>query len=238
MNLQEQIIKVLKEEAHELKKNSVKDSLRKLIDDEVLSGALQYVGGVNNLVKILYDGDIMKFYEETGFTPIRISSDPNLHIDDLIVQKLDLPSFRFAGKDGKHLGEFSRTSGGITYKFYAHLYPITYNSGQKMWRVVGQSGDYGFGYSFITKKNMLGKSHTTATKQKISDSWVGRDLQSYANSQSHRRKKVIQYSLSGDIIKVWDSVTSAVKYNGQSVCDVIYGRQKTAYGCVWKLLED
>jgi group I intron endonuclease len=87
-------------------------------------------------------------------------------------------------------------------------------------------------------KNMLGKSHTTATKQKISDSWVGRDLQSYANSQSHRRKKVIQYSLSGDIIKVWDSVTSAVKYNGQSVCDVIYGRQKTAYGCVWKLLED
>ena len=171
MNLQEHIRRVLKEEAHELKKNSVKDSLRKLIDDEGLSGALQYVGGTNNLVKILYDGDIMKYYEETGFTPISITSDPNLYIDDLIVQKLDLPSFRFAGKDGKHLGEFSRTSGGITYKFYAHLYPITYNSGQKMWRVVGQSGDYGFGYSFITKKNTLGKRARKQIYQQVIDKY-------------------------------------------------------------------
>lgn len=176
MNLQEQIIKVLKEEAHELKKNSVKDSLRKLIDDEGLSGALQYVGGANNLVKILYDGDIMKYYEETGFQTIRITSDPNLYIDDLIVQKLDLPSFRFAGKDVKHLGEFSWTSGGITYKFMGVLTPVTYHSGQKMWRVVGRSGDYGFGYSFITKKNTLGKRARKQIFQQVIDKY---DLNQY-----------------------------------------------------------
>jgi hypothetical protein len=34
------------------------------------------------------------------------------------------------------------------------------------------------------------------------------------------------------------SKTSAVKHNGRSVCDAIYGRQKTAYGYVWKIQED
>lgn len=87
-------------------------------------------------------------------------------------------------------------------------------------------------------KNMLGKVHSDKTKIKISKSWQGRNLQKYSEGQSHRRKKVIQFSLTGEIVKIWDSITSAVKNNGQSVCDAIYGRQKTAHGYVWKIQEE
>jgi hypothetical protein len=159
-----------------LNESIVKDQVKQLIDDEGLAGAIEYIGGADNLIKILYDGDISQYYEETGFTPIRISSEPNLFIDDLIVQKLNLPSIKFMGKDMKDLGEFSWTTNGHTYKFNAQLYPITYNSGQKIWRVVGQAGDYGFGYSYITKKNTLGKRARTQIFNQIIDKY---DLQEY-----------------------------------------------------------
>ena len=159
-----------------LNESIIKDQVKQLIDDEGLAGAIEYIGGADNLIKILYDGDISQYYEETGFTPIRISSEPNLYIDDLIVQKLNLPSFRFVREDAKHLGEFSWSTNGHTYKFNAQLYPITYNSGQKIWRVVGIAGDYGFGYSYITKKNTLGKSARTQIFNQIIDKY---DLQKY-----------------------------------------------------------
>ena len=159
-----------------LNESIVKDQVKQLIDDEGLAGAIEYIGGADNLIKILYDGDISQYYEETGFTPIKISSEPNLYIDDLIVQKLNLPSIKFIGQNMKDLGEFSWTTNGRTYKFNAQLYPITYNSGQKKWRVVGQAGDYGFGYSYITKKNTLGKRARTQIFNQIIDKY---DLQKY-----------------------------------------------------------
>jgi hypothetical protein len=159
-----------------LNESIVKDQVKQLIDDEGLAGAIEYIGGADNLIKILYDGDISQYYEETGFTPIKISSEPNLYIDDLIVQKLNLPSIKFIGQNMKDLGEFSWTTNGRTYKFNAQLYPITYNSGQKKWRVVGQAGDYGFGYSYITKKNTLGKRARTQIFNQIIDKY---DLQEY-----------------------------------------------------------
>jgi hypothetical protein len=159
-----------------LNESIIKDQIKQLIDDEGLAGAIEYIGGADNLIKILYDGDISQYYEETGFTPIKISSEPNLYIDDLIVQKLNLPSIKFIGQNMKDLGEFSWTTNGSTYKFNAQLYPITYNSGQKKWRVVGQSGDYGFGYSYITKKNTLGKRARTQIFNQIIDKY---DLQKY-----------------------------------------------------------
>jgi hypothetical protein len=48
-----------------LKESRIKDQLRQLIDDEGLEGAMGYVGGTDNLIKILYDGDINQYYEET-----------------------------------------------------------------------------------------------------------------------------------------------------------------------------
>ena len=159
-----------------LNESIIKDQIKQLIDDEGLAGAVEYIGGADNLIKILYDGDISQYYEETGFTPIKISSEPNLYIDDLIVQKLNLPSIKFIGQNMKDLGEFSWTTNGHTYKFNAQLIPRDLYSGQKIWRVVGQSGDYGFGYSFITKRNTLGKRARTQIYNQIIDKY---DLQEY-----------------------------------------------------------
>jgi hypothetical protein len=157
-------------------RDSMREDLRDLTNDVGLVTALKAVGGVNNYIKILYDGDITQYFRETGFPPIRISSEPNLYIDDLIVQKLNLPSIRFIGKDMKDLGEFTWNSGG-TYKFHAQLIPmVALHSGQKTWRVVGQSGDYGFGYYFITKRNTLGKRARRQIFQQIIDKY---NLNSY-----------------------------------------------------------
>lgn len=176
MNLQESIRRIIREETDEPQINTVKQSLQKMVDEDGIGVASEFVGGADNLIKILYNGNIMKYYEETGFRPIRVSQEPNLYIDDLIVQKLNLPSNRFMGKDMKDLGEFSWTSAGGTYKFYANLMPIGLHSGQKVWRVVGQSGDYGFGYSYITKRNTLGKRARTQIFNQIMDKY---DLQKY-----------------------------------------------------------
>ena len=157
-------------------RDSMREDLKDLTNDVGLVTALKAVGGVRNYIKILYDGDINQYYKETGFPPIRLTIDPNLNIDDLIVQKLNLPSIRFSGQDMKDLGEFSWTTNGHTYKFNAQLIPRDLYSGQKIWRVVGQSGDYGFGYSFITKRNTLGKRARTQIYNQIIDKY---DLQEY-----------------------------------------------------------
>jgi hypothetical protein len=87
----------------------------------------------------------------------RISSEPNLYIDDAVVQILDLPDFNFSRRGEKDLGTFKWTRSGMSYRFKAVIHPITYEGGNKMWRVIGTSGDSGFGYSWITKRNTLGK---------------------------------------------------------------------------------
>ena len=148
-----------------LNESKAKDQLKQSIEDNGLLDTLQYIGGADNLVKILYDGDIMKFYEESGFTPVKITEDGmNMYIDDLIIHSLGLevkPWLR--GKELEvSLGDFKWTSGGANYKFTAsaRLF-VSQNNGQKLWRVIGTSGDYGFGYSFITKKNTIGKRGRT-----------------------------------------------------------------------------
>ena len=47
-----------------LNESIVKDQVKQLIDDEGLAGAIEYIGGADNLIKILYDGDIIQYYEE------------------------------------------------------------------------------------------------------------------------------------------------------------------------------
>lgn len=167
MNLQEHIRKILKEE-------TLKDTLQDIIDNEDLATAVKLVGGAENLVNILYDGDLKKYYEENDLEPYKISND-NLYIDDLIVQLLDLPQTN-SPRPEKILGDFRWTSRGTNYKFTARLYPMNLSSGKKMWRAVGNSGDHGFGYAFITKRNTLGVRAKTQIFQQIIDKY---NLDSY-----------------------------------------------------------
>jgi hypothetical protein len=109
------------------------------------------------MVNMVYDGNLKNYYQENKIKPYYISSEPNLFIDDSLVQILGLEDSTFGGNPEKKLGTFTWKNGGRIYKFIARMYPVYYASGNKMWRVAGTSGDYGFGYPFITKRNTLGK---------------------------------------------------------------------------------
>lgn len=70
---------------------------------------------------------------------------------------------------------------------------------------------------------MYGKHHTNETKEKLT---------------KHFSKKVIQLSLNGEIVKVWDSIKSAkeeLKINHISSC--CSGKLKTCGGYKWKYYE-
>jgi hypothetical protein len=165
---------------HILKENAFKDDVKQSIKDNGLLDTIKYVGGVDNLVKILYDSDIMTYYKDTGFTPVRITEDGmNMYIDDLIIHSLGLEVKTWLmGKELEvSLGDFKWTSGGTNYKFTASArLLVSQSNGQKLWRVIGASGDYGFGYSFITKRNTIGKRGRRQIFNQVIDKY---DLQQY-----------------------------------------------------------
>jgi hypothetical protein len=81
-------------------------------------------------------------------------------------------------KKEKELGNFVFGSKNyLRYQLTARLYTgITSRNGQQFFKVVGVSGDSGFGYGFITKRNTLGKRVRTQIFQQIIDKY---DLNSY-----------------------------------------------------------
>lgn len=153
--------------------NKASEKLLKIRDEIGLINATKAVGGIGNFVKIVYDGNLKKFFEDNKIKPYytSTSSEPNLYISDLIVQSLDLPNAPFSRGNEKELGKFFWVSGGIRYSFTAYLRRQEYHSGKVEWRVVGQSGDSGFGYSFITQKNTLGKRARMQIFQQIIDKY-------------------------------------------------------------------
>lgn len=89
--------------------------------------------------------------------PYSISSEPNLYISDSVVQMLNLPDGGLMYRGEKKLGNFSWIRNGIRYSFTASIYPTTNSNGETKWRVIGHSGDYGFGYPWMSKSRTLGK---------------------------------------------------------------------------------
>ena len=138
-------------------RDSMKEDLRDLTNDVGVLTASKAVGGMYNYVKILYDGDIRQFYKENNYVPYKISdSGMIMYIDDVMVHYLNLKD---SFKKEKLLGDFGYgPKGGVRYKFTAKVYgPVEGRDGQYFWKVVGTSGDSGFGYSFISQRNTLGK---------------------------------------------------------------------------------
>ncbi len=177
MDIEGQIKKILREETEQEvdKKSNLKNKLKNIVDEFGIDQAIKIVGGRENYIKIFYDGDLKNFFKESGINPYYMSSEPNLFLDNMLVQLMELPEGRLNRKE-KSLGDFRWTSGGISYRFTASLYPITYSDGRKVWRVVGHSGDSGFGYSYITKRNTLGKRVRLQIFKQIIDKY---DLDSY-----------------------------------------------------------
>lgn len=57
------------------------------------------------------------------------------------------------------------------------------------------------------------------------------------NISSAKKKPIIQYSLSGDVVKEWDSIISIEESTGyfkQNISSCCRGKYKQAYGYIWK----
>jgi hypothetical protein len=169
--MKELIRKILKEETSTDEKETIQD----LIKDFGYENAVKYIGGVENLIKILYDGDLIKFSEDTT-TPIAyLSTDGmNLYLHEVLVNSLGFKDTMWRGE--KELGDFRYgTKNSIQYKFNARLSSTRLHN-QTYYRVVGSSGDSGFGYGYITKRNTLGKRYRQQIFKQIIDKY---DLEPY-----------------------------------------------------------
>ena len=94
----------------------------------------------------------------------------NLFIHKVLADRLPVKEL-FNGD--KELGKFrygSKNSLGYTYAFNAVLYPTRLHN-QNYYKVVGTSGDSGFGYSFINQRNTLGKRYRQQIFKQIIDKY-------------------------------------------------------------------
>jgi group I intron endonuclease len=78
-------------------------------------------------------------------------------------------------------------------------------------------------------KSSLGRSMSDNTKKKLSSKLLGKP--------SKNKVKVIQLDLSGNLIKIWDSITEAAKYyniDPSRICAVCKGRRLSTLGFKWE----
>ena len=167
VNMKDLIRKILREQTE-----SKKDAIKSMIKKSGLETAAKVMGGVDSLIKILYDGDMIKFSEETNTPLAYMSLDKmNLYLHEALVNELALKDTQWGSRNEKELGKFAYGSkNGLKYAFSATLTPSRLHD-QKYYRVVGTSGDSGFGYSFINKKNILGLRYRQQIFKQIIDKY-------------------------------------------------------------------
>ena len=153
------------------------ENIKQLIKDPNQFESIIKMMGIENLIKIVYDGDITKFSEETTTPLVYMSTDGmSLYLHEALVEELGLKDLKWSIRKEKELGKFSYGSkNGLQYAFNAYLYPTRIHN-QNYYRVVGTSGDSGFGYAYINKRNILGKRYRQQIFKQIIDKY---DLSKY-----------------------------------------------------------
>lgn len=166
---------ILREES-----DSKKDVIKSLIKTSGIVNTSKMMGCFNNIVNIVYNGDIKKFSEDTT-TPLVYTSQNQmaLYLHELIVEKLALENANFSLSE-KTLGKFSfGPKNGMKFPFRANLTPTRLHD-QPYYKVVGTSGDSGFGYAFINERDTLGKRYRQQIFKQIIDKY---DLEQYMEVQ-------------------------------------------------------
>jgi len=165
------IKKILKEETEEPSDNDLKGLYNEIGWHQIE----RMFGSVSNYIKMVYDRNLKEFYKNENVRPyyIREGNEVNMYFDDNLVQHLNLEDF---GKDEKKLGKFKFGRKNDTqYSFDARLRKVNHVDGKVVWRVVGMSGSSGFGYSFISKRETLGKTYRNQIYQQIVDKYNLKD---------------------------------------------------------------
>ena len=169
MSQKETIRRILREET-----NSKKDAVLSMIKNSGLEATAKIMGGIKNVVNIGYDGDLMAFSEDTT-TPIAYMSTDgmNLYLHAALVNELGLENLNSytSFSNPKTLGKFRYGSkNDLQFAFTANLERARLHD-QQYYKVVGSSGDSGFGYSYITKRNTLGKRYRQQIFKQIIDKY-------------------------------------------------------------------
>jgi hypothetical protein len=160
------IKKILREQTE-----SKKDAVKSMIKKSGLETTAKVMGGINNIIDIVYDGDLIKFSEDT-ITPIAYMSTDglNLYLHEGLVKQLGIQDTTNPN-DQYYLGNFTFGSkNGIEYSIHIRLEPHRLHN-QLYYKVVGSSGDYGFGHHFISKRNTLGKRYRQQIFKQIIDKY-------------------------------------------------------------------
>jgi hypothetical protein len=172
MNLQQSIRKILKEET-EIPVDNDMELIDDLVREYGIDTAIKYLGGIDNYINIRYDGDIKEYSKENFVKLVIISDDKmNMYINELLVKKLGIEDNKYTSGGEKKLGKFRYgAKNDIQYAFNAELMPGPKKHNLTYYRVVGSSGDSGFGYSFINKRNTLGKRYREQIFNQIVDKY-------------------------------------------------------------------
>ena len=155
---------------------SKKDAIKSMIKKSGLETAARVMGGINNIIDIVYGGDLIKFSEDT-ITPIAYMSsiELNLYLHEALVKQLGIQDTTNPN-DQYYLGKFTFGSkNGTEYSIHTRLEPHRIHN-QLYYKVLGSSGDYGFGHHFISKRNTLGKRYRQQIYKQIIDKY---DLKPY-----------------------------------------------------------
>mgnify|MGYP000279951921 FL=1 len=172
MNLQQSIRKILKEET-EIPVDNDKELIDDLIREYGIDTAIKYLGGIDNYINIRYDGDIKEYSKENNLKLVIISDDKmNMYINELLIKKLGIEDNKYTSGGEKKLGKFGYgAKNGMQFAFNAGLMTGPKKHNLTYYRVVGSSGDSGFGYSFINKRNTLGKRYREQIFNQIVDKY-------------------------------------------------------------------
>ena len=159
---------------NEDKQSKIEDIRQMIKNPHQFETMVKYMG-IENLIKIVYDGDIIKFSEDTTTPMAYLSTDGmNLYLHSVLVDQLGLENINFSPSTfsrPKTLGKFRYGSkNDIQYAFTANLEPTRLHN-HPYYRVVGASGDSGFGYGYITKRNTLGKRYRQQIFKQVIDKY-------------------------------------------------------------------
>ena len=150
-------------------RNELVNNLRDQIKTLGVSEVCKLIGGGDTLLKVAFNGDLNEFYKTTGYVPYKFdSTGENMFIDNLLIESLNLEDVW--NKKEKILGDFRWVNSGMNFKVNTILsIPFKSINGQELRRVIGRSGDYGFGdsYAGISKRNTIGKRGRTQIFKQI-----------------------------------------------------------------------
>jgi group I intron endonuclease len=110
---------------------------------------------------------------------------------------------------------------------------------ENWWVNMLHSFDRSYGYNIQPTGNDKVRTFSKETREKMSISMLKRGVPPLMriNSVLATSKPVLQYTLEGNFVKEWKSITSAIGFNKGEICSVCKFKKKSSKGFIWRYKE-